>query len=290
MTWFWLALTFALWTSIGISIAKKLTARMELLFLILMQEIVLLPFMFLLILFSGGIPILLSKFYPLVLAAGVLDFLAALLSMYAIKVSPISLISPISSFNPVFTTLIAFLALHESLTPTKLLGIFIIVVGSYILNISELKEGILSPLKRFLANKGVLAFLAANFIWAITPIFQKQAIFQTKPVVPLFTSFFEGMLVALFFVPLVLTKTKNQIPQIQRNWKLLLILGPFGAIAQWAAFTAFSLANLGIVTAVFKLSTLFTVILGGIFFKEEKIKERFLGAAIMIIGTLLLIY
>lgn len=261
---------------------------MSLFLLILAQGVFLSPFMLFIILFSGEIPHPFSSFYSLVFIAAILDFFAAIFSIYAIKTSPISLIAPISSFNPVFTTIIAFFTLHEILSTTKLLGILIIVLGTYLLNISELKGGLFAPFKKLFTNRGVLFFLLANLIWAITPIFQKQAIFQTKPAIPLFTSFFEGLVVTTFFIPVVLAKTKNQIPQIQKNWKLLLFLGFFGALAQWAAFTAFSLASLGVVTAIFKLSTLFTVILGGVFLKEERIKERLLGASVMLLGAILL--
>lgn len=286
--WFFYSLFFAFWTSIGTSITKKLTSRMDLFLLILAEEIFLLPFMLLLILFSGGFPQVSPSFYSFVFPASVLDFFAAIFSIYAIKISPISLISPISSFNPVFTTIIAFLSLHEVLSVSKIFGILTITVGSYLLNISEIKGGMFAPFKKLFTNKGVLLFIGANLIWAVTPIFQKQAIFQTKPVVPLFTSFFEGAIVSIFFIPFVLIKNKNRISQIQKNWKLLLFLGPFSALAQWAAFTAFSLTSLGLVTAVFKLSTLFTIIIGGVFLKEERIKERLLGGAVMLAGTILL--
>lgn len=286
--WVWYSLFFAFASSVGISITKKLTSRMNLLLLILAQEVFLSPFMFLIIFLSGGIPHIFPSFYPVIFIAAILDFFAVIFSMYAIKTSPISLISPISSFNPVFTTIIAFLALHEILNPAKILGILIIVLGAYLLNVSELRGGFLLPFKKLFTDRGVLFFLLANLIWAITPIFQKQAIFQTEPVIPLFSSFFEGLIVTAFFIPIVLFKAKNKRAQIQKNWKLLLLLGPLGALAQWAAFTAFSLAPLGIVTAIFKTSVLFTIIIGGVFLKEERIKERLLGGAVMVLGAILL--
>lgn len=289
LTWFWLSLFFALWTSIGTSILKNLTSKIQVLLLVLVTEIVLLPFMFILIQFSGGIPYVNFNFYPLILAAAIIDSAAAILSIYALKISPISLMSPISSFNPVFTTIIASLVLHEVLSPIKYLGIFIIILGSYFLNITDLKGGLLLPFKKLFTNRGILLFLLANLLYAITPIFQKQAIFQTRPVIPLFTSFSEGLIFIFFLIPIVLIKTRNQIPQIKNNWKILLIMGPFGALAQLAAFTAYSQANLGLVTSVFKFSTLFTIIWGFLFFKEQRIWERLLGATVMILGTILLL-
>lgn len=289
LTWFWLSLFFALWTSISISIVKKLTSRMDLLLLILVAEIFLIPFILILIMLLGGIPIVSPKFFQLVFIAAILDSLAVIFSFYAIKISPISLISPISSFNPIFTTVIASLILQETLSLIKYFGILVVVLGAYLLNISDLKGGVLLPFKKLFTNKGVLFFLLANLIWATTPIFQKLAIFQTNPTSPLSVSLFENIIIIAFFIPVVLIRTKNKISQIQRNWKIFFLTGSVGALSTWAAFTAFSLAPLGLVTSVFKLSTLFTIGWGFLFFKEERIWERLLGAFVMIVGTLLLI-
>lgn len=162
-------------------------------------------------------------------------------------------------------------------------------MGAYLLNVSEIKGGILLPFKKLFSNKGVLLFLLANFIWGITPIIQKLAIFQTEPSKPIFVAFIGGVLVTLFLTPFVVIKVKNPISQIKGKWHWFLLLAPFNALAFWGAFTAFSLAPLGLVTSVFKLTVLFTIAFGFIFFKEERIWERILGAGVMIVGTLLLV-
>lgn len=287
--WFLLSLFFALWTSISISVLKKLTIHVSPLPLLLVSNLLTLPFMFLIILLSGGIPQVTSNFYLLILASAMLDSVAFAASINAIKMSSISLISPISSFNPVFTTIIAAWTLGETPTITKLLGILIIVFGAYLLNISDIKGGLMMPFIRLFSNRAVLLFFLANFIWAITPIFQKQAIFQTIPSRPLFASFFGVILVSLFLTPFALKSFGKSINKIKQNIWWFLFLAPFAALAQWAAYTAFSQINVGYATAIFKLSTLFTILWGALFFKEERIKERLLGASVMIMGTILLV-
>ena len=71
---------------------------------------------------------------------------------------------------------------------------------------------------------------------------------------------------------------------------LLIILGATIALAQYAAYTAFSLAPVGYAVSIFRLSTLFTVVAGGLFFKEKNLVSRFLGAAIMVGGAILLAF
>jgi len=287
--WFFLALFFALWTSIGTSITKKLTTKLDLITLIIVQGIAVLPFQLILVILLGGIPSVSLNFYLFIFAAACIDSLTALLSITALKISPISLLAPLSSFNPVFTTIIASVFLHETLSTEKYLGIITIIIGTYILNISELKGGVLLPFKKLFTNRGVLFFMLSNLLWSITPIFQKQAIFETKPTIPLFAAFSEELLITIFFIPFILFRSKKQISQIKTSWKFLLIPAPFVALASLAAFNAFSQAPIGLVTSVFKLSTLFTVGWGFLFFKEERIKERLAGAIVMILGTILLL-
>ncbi len=288
MTWFFLSLFFALWSSITTSIVKKLTGRADPFILMLIIPLFILPFMFILVLLTGGIPKVEPDFYPLMLASGVLDTVAFISSFYAVKLSAISLISPISSFNPVFTTIIALFFLNEALSPLKLLGIVVIVLGSYLLNITNVKEGLLSPFKKLFSDRGVQLFLLANFLWGVTPAIQKKAIFATSPVVPMFPAFFGTILVVLFILPFSIKR--GGIKEVTKsNFKWFLFLGPFAALSQLASFTAYSMVSVGIATSVFKLSVLFTILWGWLFFGEKRIKERLLGASVMILGTILLV-
>lgn len=290
LNWFWLSLLFALWTSISISIVKRLTKTSDPLFVILVGNAFIIPFMLILIFVLGGIPTISPQFYFLILATTIFETIATISSFVAISLSPISLISPMSSFNPVFTTIIAGITIGEVPSFMKLIGILTVILGAYLLNASDIKGGILTPFKKLFTNRGVLLFLLANFMWAITPIFQKQAIFQTTPVNPLFVSFFGVLLVSISVLPFVIfKKIDNPIEQIRKNLKWYILIGPCATLALWAAFTAFSLQNLGLVTSVFKLSVLFTILWGLLFFKEKRIWERLLGAGVMIAGTLLLI-
>lgn len=287
--WFFLALYFALWTSISISIIKKLTKAIDPLPLLFINNLFILPFMVLILQSFGGIPKLTWEFFVYVFFASILGVVGSVASIYAIRRSQISLISPISSFNPVFTTLFAAVAIGEIPTTLKFLGIMLVVLGAYLLNISDIKVGLLAPFRNLVRDRGVQLFMLANFLWAITPIFEKQAIFQTTPVVPLAPSFFESIFITFFILPFVIPKRKVVMPSIRANVSWFLLLAPLSALGQWAAFSAISLQNVGYVTAIFKLSTLFTILWGGLFFKEARIGERLLGASVMVAGTLLLI-
>ena len=221
-------------------------------------------------------------------ASALLDTIAFVSSFLAISRSSISILSPISSFSPVFTTLIATVTIHEVPTTIKFIGILIVVFGAYLLNVADIKQGIMAPFKSLFVNKGVILFLLANLLWAVTPIFQKKAIFETSPQIPLFASLFGMFLVFLLMTPFTFKKSITYIKEIKVNIKWFVLNGIGTAFSQAAAYAAFSLVFVGYATSVFRLSTLFIIILGGVFLREKRIKERLLGGVIMLIGTVLL--
>src|SRR3989344_4372005 len=162
--WILFSLYFALWGSIFAILSKKLLQNISPLALMFSVNIFMLPFMVAIILLNGGFPEASSSLYKFMLIAAILDVFAFIASLTAIKLSPISLILPISSFTPVFTTIIASFTINEIPTPTKFLGIIILVMGTYVLNISDIKSGIFAPFKNLLSHKGVQLFLLANFL------------------------------------------------------------------------------------------------------------------------------
>lgn len=288
--WFLLSLYFALWSAIYLPIAKKVLQKVSPTTFLFTSNIFVLMFMSAVLTLQGGSPHASNKFLMLMLISALLDFIAFNLSFWSIKISPISLLAPINSFTPAFTTFIAMFTINEVPTPKKLLGILVIVLGSYFLNIKDVKRGFLAPIKRLLSDKGVKLAFVANFLWAFTPIFQKQAIFQTKPIVPLFASFAGLVFVTMLVIPYILKKERKQIvPAIKQNIGWLILIGFFGTLAQLAAYISFSQTNVGYAVAIFRLSTIFTILFGAIFFKEKRIYERLLGATIMTLGTLLLV-
>lgn len=289
--WILYSLFFAIWSSFQILITKKLTQK-NLNPLVVMYTSLGINSLaiFLLLFFVGGIPKVTANFYLYMVISGFLDTIGFASFYYAISKSSISHISPISSFGPVFTTLIAMFTLHEIPGPAKFAGILLVVIGAYLLNIAEVKEGIMEPFKRLFSNKSALLYLLATFVWGITPIFQKMAIFETTPQIPLFASFMGFFIGFILLTPFAFKKTFKSTGGIKNNIKLFIINGIGTAFSQLAAYAAFALVFVGYATSIFRLSSLFTIFLGAIILKEKNIGEKLLGAIVMFLGVLLLAF
>lgn len=286
--WLYLALSFAIWNSIALTIVKRFTKSANPLLVLFVANIFMVPFDAFFLFLSGGIPKVTPDFFRFLIVSGLIDAVSASIAYYAIKISPISLIAPVGSFNAIFTAILAYFTLHETMTVFKFFGVIAIVAGAYVLNISDIKKGLLEPFKKLLANRGVQLIFLTNILWAITPVLQKHAIFQTNPLRPLYAGMIGNIFMTMFLFLPAMKKRKQVKPFISKNILLLIIFGLFNSAGRFGAFVAFSQAHLGYVTAIFETSTLFAVLFGAIFFKEQRIRERFLGALIMVLGAIIL--
>lgn len=292
--WFFFALIFAFTSSISsFLIAKRVMKEMDEYLYLALSGIFTVPFLFLIVVYFYQIPQIDITFILAILASVTIGIFAAIFAYRAIRISEISLVSPISAFNPVFTALIAFIILREAITLEGSFGILLICAGAYLLELSKANGDFFKPIKSLLTNKGVQLSFVAYFIWAVTPIFEKTAIFHTTPQVPPFVS-----LVGLSFSTLIFmiinvyrsrkSLSKNNINKVKKFIPIFIAVGILGALGHASAMVAFSLGNLGLVTSMFKLSMIFAVVWGWLFFKEQNIKNRIVGSLVMLVGVILL--
>ena len=287
--WFLYSLTFAFITSISTIIAKRIMRELDEYLYLAIASVFTAPFLFLSVVYFYELPKVDEIFIRSVLISSTIGTFAAIFAYRAIKISEISLISPISAFNPVFTTLISFAVLGEVVSTKRGMGIIVICLGAYLLELSKSNGDLLKPIKALLTNKGVQLSLAAYFLWAITPIFEKTAIQHTFPQTPPFVALVGMAVTGTVFSVLSMKNSRIYFRRAKKFIPLFFLLGILGGIGLTSAMLAFSLTNLGFATAIFKLSILFTVIFGWLFFKEKNIKDRLLGSIVMLVGVFLLV-
>lgn len=287
--WAAYSLYFALQKGISFYIIKKITKDFTPVTQSFNSFLFTLPFSFLIVLYLH-VPHVTPLFYVYTFCSAILDTVAFLLTFKAFKTEDISLLAPLSSFVPVFSVLFAFIFLGETPTIIKLSGVFLVVAGTYLLNLSHKKRGILRPVTSIISSRGLMFFLTANIIWSITPIFQKNAINATQPLTPMYASFVGFVFITLIIVVIAIVRREKLFKNVHRHIGALTFQGVTGAAAQFAAYTAFSLAPVGYVLSLFNFSTLVTIGIGAVFLKEQKTRDRFIGALVMIAGSLLIIF
>lgn len=116
-------------------------------------------------------------YVPQALASIAFNLTGNLLFMRAVQVSPLSLTIPFLSFSPLFSLLFSSALLDELPRPLQGLGIAVVVVGAFLLNLEREDLTRLSRLGRgLLREPGSLWMLGTALVWALGSIFDKRAL------------------------------------------------------------------------------------------------------------------
>ena len=234
------------------------------------------------LLFIIEIPPLNQQFWIALLIGGSMNAVIALLYIKAIKLSDLSLAVPLVALTPLFMLLTSPLIVGEYPNFFDGIGVFLIVMGSYLLNIKEKSQGYLAPFKALLHQPGSKLMLLVAFLWSITTNFDKIGVQNSSPI---FWVFALLTTMSVLLLPVLLHKTSNPKRQIIRYLPMLMATGFFNALGVICQMQALTMTLVVQVIALKRTSVLMGVLFGHFIFKEKDIQERFLGASIMMGGV-----
>lgn len=227
-----------------------------------------------------------SQYLIALAATGTLNVAANILYMSAISKGDISKIAPMTSFTPLFLLLTSPIMIGEFPDLSGVIGIILIVAGSYIMNIKLNKEGILAPIKALFTNKGTRLMLITAFIYSITANFDKIAIQNSSVFQHIFLV--NAWILACVTI-LILIRKKKGFQGIEQGRKFLFLVSFSNALISIFHMTALSMALVAYVISLKRTQGIISVILGHFYLKEPDIKYRLPGAVIMFIGVLFIV-
>lgn len=204
----------------------------------------------------------------------------------ALQGGDLSILGPINSYKPVVGILIGIVFLHEIPSIWGIIGIALIIYGSYFV-LDTMKERFSWSL---LKNKEIQYRIWAMILTAIEAVFIKKVILYSSTIVSFifwcwFGAFFSFVLLFFFKVRLIKEIKQVKLHHLLTYGFLVLSIGTM----QYTTNYVFSHMNVGYALALFQLSTIISIFLGYRIFKEQNIKKKLLGAVIMIAGSVVII-
>ncbi len=221
-----------------------------------------------------GMPTLQQNYLISLIIVGIINTITLVLIMKAIKISDLSLVSPIFCFSPVIVLATAMFFLGEVPTLLSGLGVVLIVIGAITININKNHN----PIKNMFKDKGQLLILLCTILWAVSSNYYKIGMQESSP---MFFILSVQVFITLALLPFIINKIK-----FSKELVVIGLLGGFGSIAQW--LTA-SLTYLVYALSIKRLSSLFSVLFGKLVFNEKNIKWKILGTSIMLVGVVVMI-
>ncbi|MFH0734370.1 MAG: EamA family transporter [bacterium] len=226
------------------------------------------------------------QFWVAVSITAFINLLATIFYNKALAYGDISSVMPMLSFTPLFLLITSPILIGEFPNIYGLLGVLLIVIGSYLLNIKTNKKGFFEPFKSLIKNKGTRYMLFVSFIWSISANFDKISINSS--------SVYQHLIIINILIFTSLTaftayKKKFNKQNLFENKKPLMLISSLAVGSFIFHMAALSLTLVAYVIALKRLSGLLSVFFGFYFLKEADIKSRMLGALIMFLGVVLIV-
>jgi drug/metabolite transporter (DMT)-like permease len=283
--WIIYALLTAVFLATSDALTKRALASRDEYFVAWARLLFALPLLLTSLLFVE-IPPLNKTFWTAALSAVPLEIAAIILYTKALKVSPISLTMPFLALTPLFLIVISYMIAGEKVSFSGGVGIFLMAVGSYMLNLHKIRLSFIEPVKAVMNEKGCVLMIIVAFIYSMTSSLGKVAISNSSPV--FFGSFYFTIL-AVLFTPIALIKNRGKVRITRKDIAPLAAIGVTQALMIILHMTAMSMTKVAYMISVKRTSLLFSVMYGYFLFKEEKIAEKAFGAVIMLIGFILIV-
>lgn len=289
MEWFILASASALFTSCATLAEKKILFKIEALsfsfYLSIVGLFLSIPFFFGITVSSITVETLIILYIKSIL--GTLVFLFVMLTL---KNFEISKALPLLVITPGLTAIFAYLFLGDSLTAKETLGIILLMVGTYILEISG-KKKILDSFLQIFKNRNYIYIFSAIAMFTASANLDRLLLTDYK-LEPVSFMALQQMFYAFNFALLfLLTRKKDEIKSMPGKeilkWIFLISLLIIGY--RYTLIEATKLAPVALVLSVRRISVFFSALIGGKLFKEKELVKRAVATIIMVAGALFLL-
>ncbi len=218
-----------------------------------------------------------------------LEVLAMLLYMRAIRDFPLSLTLPYLALTPVFIIFTGYLLLGESVTVKGFLGILLVVIGAWVLNIRTARlddwKTWLVPLRAMFTNLGSRLMIGVAALYSLTSVFGKGAMQYMPP--QLFGPFYFLLLGVLTLTVFGLT-SPSTVKVVWQEARANFIVGAFMGVMIITHFLAIQEVEVAYMIAVKRTSLLFGILFGWLLFREQGLGTNLFAGALMVMGVFLI--
>lgn len=205
----------------------------------------------------------------------------------ALQGGDLSILGPVNSYKSVVGIVVSIVLLGELPSLAGLLGVAIIIGGSYFV-FDTTDEGFSWGLLR---DPSLRYRLYAMVLTAIEAVIIKKVIFYSDTTTSFIVWCWFGALFALVQAFVSDADPVREISETKgRGWAAYAALVFCIGLMQFSTNFVFSRMNVGYALALFQLSTIVSVLLGYKLFHERSIAKKLTGSAIMIAGSVIIIF
>lgn len=218
----------------------------------------------------------------------ILGALAFLCVMMTIKELEISSALPLMVLTPGLVAFFAFFILGESLSLTEVIGMALLLIGTYMMETKNV-EKIFTPFKVFFKSNKFRFIIYALLLFTTTSILDKILLSRYKLPPEAFMGFQHFFMAILFLFFSLFHKGKLQLNKFGKNlWLWILFIAIITVGYRYSQIEAIKIAPVALVLAVKRISVFLASVAGGKIFNEKNLLYKSIAIGIMVIGAIMI--
>jgi drug/metabolite transporter (DMT)-like permease len=234
----------------------------------------------------GGFPAIKAGFVGWCVLFGVSQTLSTLALSKALKLSEISLVTPLWKVSLLVLLGVAWVTIGERPSPPGVAGVLLSVAGVYLLNVKRARVSPWQPLIVLFTDRGQRYTLLAALLYAPSVVTIKLAILASDAAMGTLGGYLAA---SAIMTPIALATSARHFARLPSHWKEFVALGFFAALTTISQGQAYTLTLSSYVEAVKQVEILFAMAIGVLAFGEvQRVRESALGALVMLLGMILL--
>ncbi len=283
--WQLLAFTSAIFSSLAAVFEKKALFKTEpLVFSLLLSAltfVLALPFFF-----FANLQLVTGIVIAVLYVKSILGAVAFLMIMNGLKTNELSNSLPLLTITPAVVALLAYCFLKESLSLISLVGILLVMAGTYLLQLPK-GEGLMFPLFFLKRNKNLWYFIIAILLFSLTSILDKSLLKSYKMPPEAFLPLQQLFLTLNFFIIFLMKKKNSQSVKevLNKYYWIILLVASFAIVYRYMHILAVKNGSVALVLSIKRTSVFFAAIIAGNLFKEHDLLRRSLAILIMLLGA-----
>ena len=208
----------------------------------------------------------------------------------SLKHMEISTAVPLLNLMPAFLVIWSFIFLSESLSLYHLIGIALLIFGTYVLEIDDKFHNFLKPFREMKNSKYFHYVLFAVIFFSFSALLDK--VLLNKYTTPMRFLALVWIFIAINFLIMHFFKYdgwKGVVHTFKKTKLLVVFAGVFAFFSTFFYYQAAAVAFIALVIPIKRMSTLITTIVGGELLHDHHLVHRIIACVIMVGGAILII-
>ncbi len=203
----------------------------------------------------------------------------------ALKSADFSFALPFISFTPVLLIPTSYILLHELPVARQILGVMLVVLGSFALNGGAFREGPLGPIKALYKQPASRYMFMVSVCFSLSNPLDKMIVTISDPTT---AACGYGVVIWVIYAVVALVSREHPGNTDNRGIRCMLIAGTLDAFAQLLQFGSLLYTSVVLTITLKRAGIILAVPAGWFLFHEKEAKQRLPAVGIMFIGVLLI--